>query len=122
MPPSIVMNSWRPMPNMGGPSLRDCRTISVPHSAQRVLWTSLNCSERRRPLPRRPTPQLGEPRKSQARRPVRAFPGDCGVSYGMWKRSNILRLALDVLGPLGVAAIAVALLVIAVEAARLLLE
>ena len=40
----------------------------------------------------------------------------------MCKRSNILRLALDVLGPLGVAAIAVALLVIAVEAARLLLE
>jgi hypothetical protein len=40
----------------------------------------------------------------------------------MWKRPNILRLALDVLGPLGVAAIGVALLVIAVEAARLLLE
>jgi hypothetical protein len=40
----------------------------------------------------------------------------------MWKRADILTLALDVLGPFGVAAIAVALLVIAVEAVRLLLE
>jgi hypothetical protein len=38
----------------------------------------------------------------------------------MWKRSDILRLMLDVLGPVGMSAIAVALLVIAVEAVRLL--
>jgi hypothetical protein len=38
----------------------------------------------------------------------------------MWKRSDILKFALDVLGPVGVVIIAVALLVIAVEAARLL--
>jgi hypothetical protein len=38
-----------------------------------------------------------------------------------WIRTN-LKFLLEVLGPAGVAAIAVALLVIAVEAARLLLE
>jgi hypothetical protein len=33
------------MPDMGGPSLRDCRIVSLPPSPWQVLGTGLNCSE-----------------------------------------------------------------------------
>jgi hypothetical protein len=44
--------------------------------------------------------------------------GDCGVGRGC--PTDILKTLLDALGPFGMAAIAVALLVIAVEVVRLL--
>jgi hypothetical protein len=37
-PPSSVMNSRRPMPDMGGPSLRDYRTASLPPGRPLGLW------------------------------------------------------------------------------------
>jgi hypothetical protein len=44
-PPMSVMKSRRPMPDMGGPSLRDYRIVSLPPSPWQVLGTGLNCSE-----------------------------------------------------------------------------
>jgi hypothetical protein len=49
-----------------------------------------------------------------------AFLADCGVVKWVRIRTS-LKFVADALGPFGVAAIAVALLVIAVEAVRLLL-
>ena len=44
------MNSRRPMPDMGGPSLRDSRSLSLPPARWQVLGAGLNRSEwRRRP-------------------------------------------------------------------------
>jgi len=37
-PPSSVMKSRRPMPDMGGPSLRDCRTLSLPPAGPAGPW------------------------------------------------------------------------------------
>jgi len=49
-PPSSAMNSRRPMPDMGGPSLRDSRSLSLPPARWQVLGAGLNRSEwRRRP-------------------------------------------------------------------------
>ena len=37
-PPSSATNSRRPMPDMGGPSLRDCRRVSLPPSQPVGPW------------------------------------------------------------------------------------
>jgi len=37
-PPSSATNSRRPMPNMGGPSLRDCRIVSLPPGQAAGPW------------------------------------------------------------------------------------
>jgi hypothetical protein len=63
------------------------------------------------------TRQSGE---TAQRTSLRAFLGDRGVVQGVWIRAH-LKFLLEVVGPVGVAAIAVALLVVAVEAVRLLL-
>jgi hypothetical protein len=39
-PPSSATNSRRPMPDMGGPSLRDCRTLSLPPGRPVGPWGS----------------------------------------------------------------------------------
>src|SRR5262249_28003979 len=44
-PPSSATNSRRPMPDMGGPSLRDCRKVSLPQSGRPVIGGDLNRSE-----------------------------------------------------------------------------
>jgi hypothetical protein len=49
-----------------------------------------------------------------------AFLDDCGVGRRVRTPTDILKILLDALGPFGMTAIAVALLVIAVEAVRLL--
>ncbi len=46
--PSSVINSRRPMPNMGTSSPESVsRTLSLPQGDRRVLWADLNCSEAR---------------------------------------------------------------------------
>src|SRR5262249_48673321 len=44
-PPSSATNFRRPMPDMGGPSLRDSRIFSLPPTPWQVLGASLKCSE-----------------------------------------------------------------------------
>src|SRR5262249_6041787 len=44
-PPSSATNSRRPMPDMGGPSLRDYRIVSLPPRPRQVLGAGLSCSE-----------------------------------------------------------------------------
>src|SRR5262245_5882380 len=46
-PPSSATNSRRPMPDMGGPSLRDYRTLNLPPTDRQVPVADLNCSESR---------------------------------------------------------------------------
>src|SRR5262249_23013979 len=44
-PPKSATNCRRPMPDMGGPSLRDCRILSLPPTPWQVLGVGLNRSE-----------------------------------------------------------------------------
>src|SRR5262245_10497243 len=46
-PPSSATNPRRPMPDMGGPSLRDYRTLNLPPTDRQVPVADLNCSESR---------------------------------------------------------------------------
>src|SRR5262249_50710274 len=49
-PPKSATNCRRPMPDMGGPSLRDCRILSLPPTPCQVLGVGLNRSESNVPL------------------------------------------------------------------------